>query len=213
MIAQLPVISASFAGEVSHKLQALGRALDHWILYSQLAECAAGVLQDVSVRDNGLQNTVGRGRKLLPFRRLLQPRLLQHSWQSNGDLVKAWEWDWRRAKGKNKAPSAVFAARDRWKYLSSLPGCCSGEGSRHIRDGVATSWAHGAAPSALSGAVTGRVSGSQGCVPPVPRKGSYRHISILKCMKKTVLRPASFWHYTALHFIYPERKSCQKDLL
>lgn len=129
--------------------------------------------------------------------------------QSNGDQVKAWEWDWSRTKGKNKAPSAVFAAWDRWKYLSSL----SGEWSRHIRDGVvaghrerATAWAHRAGPSALWRAFTARISGSQGCVPPVPRKGPYRHISILKCMEKPVLRPASFWHYTALPFYTSREK-------
>lgn len=50
MATQLLVNSASFAGEVSHTPQALSRTLNHRIHYFQLAESAAGVLQDVSVR-------------------------------------------------------------------------------------------------------------------------------------------------------------------
>lgn len=48
--------------------------------------------------------------------------------------VMAQEWDWGRTKSKTKPSSAGFAARDKWKYPSSLLRCCPGERGRHTRD-------------------------------------------------------------------------------
>lgn len=105
-------------------------------------------------------------------------------------------------KARTKPPQLfLLPETDGNSYLACLGAVLeSGAGtSRHIRDGVVAGEGnslglptHRAAPSALSRASTGSMSGSQGCVPPVPRKEPHSHISILKCMGKPVLRPAIF---------------------
>lgn len=78
----------------------------------------------------------------------------------------------------------------------------------------APAWAppHSELPPELCEGIHRKMSGSRGCVSPVPRRGLHRRISILKCAEKAVLRPASDTLQPCL-FIYAERKSCQKDLL